>query len=355
MAVTQGLHFTNDGATAAEVREVTQHLWTRRRSGVLRTGSTADNSLLVTEKSGTPNMSVDVADGAAAVLGTEATAQGVYLVEAPTTTNVTIAAADPTNARKDLIVVRIKDQDYTSGSPSTNTTTIEAITGTPSGSPALPTIPDNCVLLAIVDVAALASSIVDANITDQRWTGYTNHNNQDNGSAVGHGGRSTGLSTALPQTAHAGHEHWQTDTDSAVTWTGTAWEGPGVWKAYTASHTNVTFSAETSRYCRIGDTIHVAFLGTVATATGGNMTLGLPVVPGGFYAGQIGYGQVYATDATASLRYSGVIEIQAGASIRIYRADDGGIASGSAWDTTANIPFAWAAGDLVHFTLTYEA
>lgn len=345
MAVTQALHFTNDGATAAEFREVHQHLWTRHRAGVLRTGlTTADDSLLVTEKSGTPDMSVDVASGAAAVLGTEATAQGVYLAEAPTTTNVSISAADPTNARKDVIVVRIKDQDYTSGSPSTNTTTIEAVAGTPSGSPALPTIPDNCVLLAIVDVAALASSITNANITDQRWTGFANHATQDNGSIAAVGGSSTGLSTALPQLAPTGHRHWCTDLNLALVWDGAAWTGDGEWQTYAPTLFNFTASSTTMRYTRIGRTYHFVYNFTI-TAVTGSMGIGLPITPqtGGWTAQ--GYG--IANDVGTTFHEVAHNVVTGGPRVDFYTR-------GTAQVMNATNPHTWIAGDTIEGAFTLE-
>ena len=122
MAVTtRAAHLTNSGQTAIEFRQQ-QRYWVGTRAGVFRTSST---SLKVTEKSGTPNMSVDVAAGACAVRGTEGGNTGsVYFVEAQSLTNVVISASDATNDRKDLIVARIRDQDFASGSPSTNTAAI---------------------------------------------------------------------------------------------------------------------------------------------------------------------------------------------------------------------------------------
>lgn len=121
--------------------------------------------LEVTEKSGTPDMSVDVAAGRAFIAGTEATYQGHYFAENRGSSNVAVAASDPTNPRIDLVVVRVRDSAYSGG---TDTVSIEVVTGTPAASPATPSTPDNSLLLATVDVAALASAIVDADVTDGR-------------------------------------------------------------------------------------------------------------------------------------------------------------------------------------------
>lgn len=353
MAITtRAHHFGNSGVTAAEFREVTEHVFGRRKGGVLRTGSTPDNSLLVDEAS-TPNMSVDVADGAAVVQGTEATAQGVYLIENGASANIAISAADPTNARKDLIVARIKDQDYASGSPSTNTATLEAITGTPAASPADPTVPANCVVLARVDVPANDTAITNSQITDLRWNGASVNANQDNGSAVLHGGTSVGLSTARPLNPYDGMEFYETDTDRRVRWSGSAWVGDGIFVPWTTSHTNITFSSEEARYSRIGDTIIAKFRGVVS-AVSGSVFLSLPVAPSGDWIGStdVGRGSVYAVDSVAGTRHVGAAKLEP-TQLTVYPADHGGTATGNFWNNTR--PHTWAAGDTIVFTIIYEA
>lgn len=160
--------------------------------------------LAVTEKSGTPDMSVDVAGGRAFVTGTEATYQGTYFFENRGTSNVVIAASDPTNPRIDLIVARVRDAAY---SGATNTVAIEVVTGTAAASPVAPALPDNCLLLATVAVAALATSIVDANITDNRVQTY----------ALGVADAQTRLTAAETDLADRFSTYDSTTTDTATT------------------------------------------------------------------------------------------------------------------------------------------
>ena len=129
--------------------------------GVSRVAST---QLQVTQN-GTPNMSVNVAAGACFIRGTEAASQGVYHFYCDATVNLSIAAADPTNARRDLIVAQVRDAGY---SGSDNDARLFVVTGTPSGSPADPAVPANSLVLARVAVAAGATTITTANITDLR-------------------------------------------------------------------------------------------------------------------------------------------------------------------------------------------
>lgn len=121
-------------------------------------------ALKVTQQT-TPAMSVQVAAGSAFVAGTESALQGLYFVYNDAAVNVTIAAADATNPRRDLIVLRVKDAAY---SGAANSATVESVTGTPAASPTLPAVPANCHVLAEIAVAAAATSIIDANITDRR-------------------------------------------------------------------------------------------------------------------------------------------------------------------------------------------
>jgi len=120
--------------------------------------------LAVTER-GTPNMSVDVAAGRCFVQGTEATFQGTYFCESRSVENLVVSAADATNPRNDLIVAQVEDSDY---SGATDEWKLAVVTGTPAASPSDPATPDSAILLARVNVAALAASITDAVIDDLR-------------------------------------------------------------------------------------------------------------------------------------------------------------------------------------------
>lgn len=128
-------------------------------------GITDASALAVSQRGAGANMSVDVAAGQAVVAGDDSGAQGKYCVWNDATKNLTISASDPTNARYDLVVARVKDAFYSGAS---NAFSLEVITGTPAGSPAEPSLPNNCLKLAVVAVAAGATSITNANITDAR-------------------------------------------------------------------------------------------------------------------------------------------------------------------------------------------
>lgn len=128
-------------------------------TGVLGTGEMA-----VSVSSG---LTVAVAEGRALITGTENTYQGTYFVECRGSTTVTLAGANATNPRIDLVVARIRDSVYSGSAPSDGFT-VEAVTGTAAASPAVPATPANSLVLAQVAVAAGATTLVAGNITDRR-------------------------------------------------------------------------------------------------------------------------------------------------------------------------------------------
>ena len=128
------------------------------------TGIIGSTSLAVTQNS-PAGMSVRVASGWAAIVGTTTTNMGVYTVFNDATTVATITAADFTNPRIDLVCVTVRDAFY---SGANNDVIFNVVAGTPAGSPVAPATPANSIALATVAVAANASTIVTADITDAR-------------------------------------------------------------------------------------------------------------------------------------------------------------------------------------------
>lgn len=127
----------------------------------------ADYGSMRVSQLATPGMSIQVAAGHALINGTEAANQGLYIAYNDAAAQVAIATADPSQARIDRIVVKVQDSYYSGAS---NQVVFASVTGTPSGSPVPPAAPANSLTLAYVAVAAGATSIVDANITDTRTT-----------------------------------------------------------------------------------------------------------------------------------------------------------------------------------------
>jgi hypothetical protein len=134
------------------------------------TGIIGSASMEVTANS-PAGMSVRVASGWAAVVGTTQANMGVYTFYNDATTTLTITTADPTNPRIDLICATVRDAYY---SGAFNDVIFQVIAGTPAGSPVAPTLPANSISLATVAVGAGVTQINTGNITSTRVDVTTN-------------------------------------------------------------------------------------------------------------------------------------------------------------------------------------
>ena len=153
----------NGSHPAENDRLTTQALWAT-------TGIISPSSLAVTASS-PANMSINIAAGWAAVVGTIQPNMGTYVAYNDGTVNIAITTANPTNPRIDLVCLTVQDSYYTG---SADDVILQVIAGTPASSPSVPTLPANSISLATVAVAAGALSITSGNITDTRVSVTTN-------------------------------------------------------------------------------------------------------------------------------------------------------------------------------------
>lgn len=108
-------------------------------------------------------LAVNVAGAAQGSAGGNAWIPGGYRFYNDAVASLTIATADPTNPRIDLVIAGIN----TTGA--NYVATVSVVTGTPAASPVAPALPTgNYIVLAQVAVAAGATTITQANITDER-------------------------------------------------------------------------------------------------------------------------------------------------------------------------------------------
>jgi hypothetical protein len=128
------------------------------------TGIIGSSSLAVTQNS-PAGMSVRVAAGWAAIVGTTQANMGTYTTYNDATTTLTVTTADPTNPRIDRVVVTVRDAYYTGAF---NDVIFQVLAGTPAGSPTAPATPANSISLATIAVGAAVTQINTANITDTR-------------------------------------------------------------------------------------------------------------------------------------------------------------------------------------------
>ncbi len=129
----------------------------------------AGNSFQVLQNLGT-DMNVKVGSGTAydrAVVKGDSAGQGTFVVEHQNASQVlAVAAADATLARKDIVILRVYDDTFDSSG--NDYSDVEVVTGTPNASPVEPALPSGAIKLAVVDVGAAVTQIVNGNITDSR-------------------------------------------------------------------------------------------------------------------------------------------------------------------------------------------
>jgi hypothetical protein len=132
------------------------------RGGVLQS---VPNPLQVLASSG---MNVTVQPGTAIIPSVSGPANGAYRVSNPIIQTLTLTAAPSSpNSRLDLVVVNVTDNGN-----NTSVCSIELVTGTAGNPPTQPATPSNSILLAVIAVGSGVSSILQANIADNRF--YTN-------------------------------------------------------------------------------------------------------------------------------------------------------------------------------------
>jgi hypothetical protein len=162
-------------------------------------GVSLPGDLAITQRGAGANMSVDIAAGSFAVTGDTIANQGVYIAQSTATFNLPITAANATNPRIDLIVAQIYDKQAGGGATTYSWSPV-AVAGTP-GSGVAPALPNSALLLGQVAVAANATAITSANITDQRVLLNTPSTPQDHmGSVATRAGSGIGAAFGLTST-----------------------------------------------------------------------------------------------------------------------------------------------------------
>lgn len=126
--------------------------------------SAGTNDLKVVAASPTA-MSVSVGAGWAWILGTTTSTQGMYHTYNDAAVSLSVTAANPSLPRIDIVCLTVRDAAYAGVN---NDCILQIVAGTAAASPTAPATPATSLVLAQIAVAAGATQITNANITDTR-------------------------------------------------------------------------------------------------------------------------------------------------------------------------------------------
>jgi len=308
---------------------------------------------------GTPNNHVFVAPGLASVRGTQNNDQGPYICPLSSSFDITVPAAHATLDRKDLIVAQVKDGEFAAFTGQA-VWTPELVQGTPAGSPADPSVPEDCLVLArllVRDSTEAGGTIVRTqDITDLRVQSRI-------------GGITPVAATADWPNPQANDIIFNRTKRSLLVRNdaNTAWEvvaglGPGI--NYTPTLYNHVVGGtgfNYARYRRFGRTIIAD--GFIKYGTGSSVTgmigVGLPTpaanLSSSFSNEFFFHGAGRASDESVPAVYGGVGVIGVGT---VGQAPDrlNFIATaGNAVGWQVGVPFSWAIGDRFSWFVEYEA
>lgn len=343
----------SSGVDAEEARLGNSAAWTPGASAVkVQSGvRPSTGSPLKVTQTGTASGNLLVAAGQCLVQGSESATQGAYVGTVDAQYTLTYLGTYPadTNPRKDIIVARVKDSTYSGAS---NSFTVEVIKGTAAGSPVDPTIPDNCLALARVNLTASATTVTDAMIDDLRT--YT----------TALGGILPCTSSSRPSYPYAGQVIYETDGDDRLmVYSGSAWVQLGSAGAMTytpsvtATGTNPTLGTGSSRvgwytvdsgFCTFSAVITAGSSGFSGGSGGWIISLPVAAASG---AGNLAL-EGWAIDSSATQRYLIKGLTSSGASTAaIYSVVSG--AAGQMTNVTASAPFTLAVNDIVTLSGRY--
>lgn len=240
------------------------------------TGIIGSSSLAVSPNS-PAGMSVVVASGWAAIVGTTQANMGTYVAFNDANTVLTVTTADPSNPRIDRVVVTVNDAYYTGVD---NDVEFTVIAGTPAGSPTAPAVPANSISLATIAVGAGVTQINAGNITDTRVETTTNLPVGDitavtAGAGLSGGGSSGSVSLAV---------NTATNAQTGTTYTTTLTDNGRLVTLSNASPITATIPPNSSVVYPVGAQITFARYGAgTATIQGGS---GVTIVSTGATAAQ---------------------------------------------------------------------
>lgn len=314
-------------------------------AGGMRPGIRPGDIGLAVSRSGT---TVNVTGG----VGVATRSGRAYRFQLAATNPGTIAAANATFARVDLVYVRIWDNSVDSSGLYKADTVL--LTGTPSGAPAIPS-PGGTIIyipLATINVPNTGGGGANSSTISSSIRQVT----------VAPGGVLPVTSSADIATAgvYTGMARFNTVRMVPEYWNGSAWAAQGDYATYSPSWTAASVNPTigngtlTARWTRVGRQIH--YLGTLAlgsTSNGGtgvwSMSLPATALSAGIYTfGPANYSALLSND------YLGFAQIDPGASAMVFVVKTGTNAS-SASQVSNTVPVAASSSTRLHWSIQYEA
>lgn len=328
------------------------------RSGILPGSADGKTRISGFTVSGTTAMGATVYPGRAVIQGIDS--QGAYPVALTQPVGLTFADGHPQFGRIDLIVLRVRDNEYDASGRTD--ATVEIVTGTPAAVPAVPATPALSLPLYTVTVPANTSA-GSGGIT---WAG----------ALTGLRTATVGIGGILPVTTDVtsgSYPGQYRDANGGLErWDGTAWlphPAKPVWQSWTPAWTTNTGIATPSfgnaeivaRWIQQGPTVHMNFAITFGTTTNfgttpnsaDNWRFTLPVKAASALK-CIGF-----ADMTMGTRERAIARIRCTSTSFFELEVASGMPSGDPVTVSgiadAVTPWTWAAGQTIHGTATYEA
>jgi hypothetical protein len=291
-------------------------------------------------------MSVDIAAGVCVVPGTEGGKQGQYTCLNDASLTVTVTASHPTLPRIDVVVMQIRDAQY---STAFNDAALNVIAGTPASSPAPATAPANSLVIAQVRVNAGVTSVLNSNVTDTRLP------------ITSMGGIYPCTSSTKPtNNLYAGYAIWLTDTKTLQIWD----VGSGSWLTISAYQPqwpsySPTWSSSgtlptigngsiTGSWTQIGKIVHGRARITIGSTTApgsGNYTISIP--------SNTQSGAVFESAGTCTIRDASAANTYGYVAFTLTSNTlAAGGSNGDRW--SGSTPVVMANTDTISFAFTYE-
>lgn len=305
-----------------------------------------DTGLAVTLAGTTVNVSAGVAT-------VPRSGQGVYRVQLAATSPGTLAAANASFSRIDLVYLRVWDTAVDSSGLRKADTVYLA--GTASGSPVAPTPGGTEIYIPLATITVPS--------TGGGGTGAATVSSTVRQVTVAPGGilPVTSAADIAISGTYTGQTRYNTVRGTLETWTGSAWVAPGDWVTYTpvwtaTSNPSLGNGTLIGRYSLLGKTCHARInliAGSTTTFGSGEYKYRLPFTAATLVHIELGWTGSALAIRPGTSYHPCVVRIQsAGADCKVIGPTAADGSSGATWGPS--VPFTWANTHQANISVTYE-